>query len=350
PLWMKAVDKVIWDTLFFLFGGKAYEIFALLFGLTFYIQSDNQAKKGKDFRGRFAWRMFLLLLFGIVNSAFYEGDVLTIYALIGYFLLPFAKMGNKTVLIIALFLMLQPYEWGVFFHALQNPDALVGDPKSWAYFGRAWEYIPGNSLIKTWIGNLTNGKTAVLIWTWEEGRAFQTLSLFMLGMLSGRKGLFQQTEKNRKFWLIALLVSALVFIPLFLLKSVIVPGIESAAVRRPLGIIVQAWSNFSFMLVLVSAFTLLFWSKALNKALNVFSPLGRMSLSNYMIQSLVGSFIYYGFGLGLYQYTGATYSLFIGIVLAILQGVFSAWWFKRHHHGPLEWLWHQATWIELKKK
>ena len=86
PSWMVAIDKVIWDTMFFLFGGKSYAIFAFLFGLTFFIQSDNQAKRGKDFRGRFAWRLVLLLGFGILNSAFYQGDILTIYALIGFFL------------------------------------------------------------------------------------------------------------------------------------------------------------------------------------------------------------------------------------------------------------------------
>ena len=54
PEWIKSLDKIIWDSLFFLFSGKSYAIFALLFGLTFFIQSDHQAKKGKDFRGRFA--------------------------------------------------------------------------------------------------------------------------------------------------------------------------------------------------------------------------------------------------------------------------------------------------------
>ena len=76
--------------------------------------------------------------------------------------------------------------------------------------------------------------------------------------------------------------------------------------------------------------------------------MGRMSLSNYIIQSIMGSFIYYGIGLGLYQYTGTTYSLLIGIALAILQGFFSAWWLKRSIRGPLETLWHKATWIGLK--
>jgi len=73
-----------------------------------------------------------------------------------------------------------------------------------------------------------------------------------------------------------------------------------------------------------------------------------MSLSNYILQSIVGSFIYYGFGLGLYQYTGATYAILIGVVLAFLQSRFSTWWMKNHKQGPLEILWHKGTWINSR--
>jgi len=95
PDWMIHVDKGIWDTLFFLFGGKSYAIFALLFGLTFFIQSNNQKKKGKDFRVRFAWRLVLLCVFGIFNSCFFQGDILFIYAIIGFTLIPVAKWSNS---------------------------------------------------------------------------------------------------------------------------------------------------------------------------------------------------------------------------------------------------------------
>lgn len=64
--------------------------------------------------------------------------------------------------------------------------------------------------------------------------------------------------------------------------------------------------------------------------------------------SVLGSFIYYGFGLGLYLYTGALYSLMIGIVLAALQGFLSAWWMRHHLKGPLETVWHNATWAVSK--
>jgi uncharacterized protein len=70
-----------------------------------------------------------------------------------------------------------------------------------------------------------------------------------------------------------------------------------------------------------------------------------MSLTSYFVQSIIGSTLYYGYGLGLYQYTGATVCLFIGITLAVLQGMCSAWWLRRHQQGPLETLWHRATWV-----
>ena len=129
PEWMKLLDGKIWEIMFFLFGGKSYAIFSLLFGLTFFIQDNNQQKKGRDFRGRFAWRLLLLLGFGLINSAFYEGDILTFYALVGFALIPVARLNTKTVLIIASILMLQPYEWYNFFYGLQHPEIAVSNPE-----------------------------------------------------------------------------------------------------------------------------------------------------------------------------------------------------------------------------
>ncbi len=350
PSWMKISDKIIWDTLFFLFGGKSYAIFALLFGLTFFIQSDNQEKKGKDFRGRFAWRLVLLLGFGIINSAFYEGDILTFYAIIGFVLIPVARLSNKMVLCIALILMFQPYEWINFLKGLHNPDLAMSDPLSYSYFAKMGEYIPGNSFINTLIGNLMNGKPAVILWTWENGRVFQTASLFMLGMLIGRKSLFVTSANSKQFWIRTLIIVSISFVPLYIVKNSLNEWINSEAIRRPLLTIVTSWSNMSFMLVLVSGFTLLFQISFFHRFLNIISPLGRMSLSNYILQSVVGSIIYYGFGLGLYKYTGATYCILIGIVLAVLQVAFSSWWFKENKQGPLEMIWHKATWIKIRER
>jgi uncharacterized protein len=198
------------------------------------------------------------------------------------------------------------------------------------------------------VGNLTNGKKAVELWTLESGRVFQTAALFMLGLLAGRKYLFKITHKSKRFWRNVLYISAIGFIPLFYGSKNISLFTESAAVSRPLELIISSWSNFAFMLLLVSGFILLFQKPGFHGALNVFSPLGRMSMSNYIIQSVLGSFIYYGYGLGLYKFAGSTYAVLIGIGLITLQILFSRWWMKNHKQGPMESIWHKLTWLTAK--
>jgi len=163
-------------------------------------------------------------------------------------------------------------------------------------------------------------------------------------MLAGRKKLFVTSDTNKRFWSRTLLFATLVFIPLFFIKEGLHNWISFEAVRRPLITVFTSWSNLAFMSILVSGFVLGF-EKLSGGFLNIFIPIGKMSLSNYMIQSMLGSFIYYGFGLGLYKYTGASYCLIIGIGLATFQWFFSSWWLKNHKYGPLEGIWHKLTWI-----
>lgn len=349
PDWMVNLDKNIWDFSFFLFAGKSYAIFALLFGLTFFIQLNNQEKKGREFRTIFAWRLVLLLIFGVINSAFYQGDILTFYAVMGFFLIPFVKLSDTLVFCIAIFLLLQPIELFVLLEAIQNPNMKMQNPESWAYFGKMNEYIKGDSFIQTVQGNLTNGKLAVFKWSNESGRFLHILSLFMFGMLAGRKNLFSWSEKNKRFWVKTLIISSIAFLPLYFVKRNLGEWISSEAIRRSVTTIETSWTNLAFMLIIVSGFILLFQNKKFNRILNVFSSMGKMSLSNYIIQSIIGSTIYYGYGFGLYEHTGATFGLLITIVLAISMGYFSSWWMKNHKRGPLESVWHIATWIFRNK-
>ncbi len=71
-------DDWMADVLALLLSGKMYGIFALLFGLSFFIMNDNQQQRGKCFSGRFAWRMFLLAMLGIVNTAFFVGIAMVV--------------------------------------------------------------------------------------------------------------------------------------------------------------------------------------------------------------------------------------------------------------------------------
>lgn len=346
PNWMVGVDGIIWDTMFFLFGGKSFAIFALMFGVTFAIQLSNQESKGKPFRARFAWRLLLLLGFGMLNSAFFQGDILTIYAVIGFFLIPLSKLNEKVILIIATLLMLQPYEWWNLFYAIQHPLEEISDPVSWTYFGRMMEYIPNSSFLDTVWGNLTNGKKAVLLWNWENGRFFIILALFLYGYILGKRELFRWTDTSKKFWRKVFLFASIAFVPLFIVQKNLDRLIESDIIRRSVSTIETSWANLAFMLILVSGLTIAFQNKYIQKKLMYFSWFGRMSLSNYILQSILGASMFYGWGLGIYKYTGATYGILIGLVLTVLMGLFCKFWASKFKQGPFETLWHKATWLK----
>lgn len=74
--------------------------FRLLFGFSFFIQFDNQARKGKDFRLRFFWRLMLLFFIGCFNASFFPGEILVLYSILGIVLIPVCKLSNKMVLAI----------------------------------------------------------------------------------------------------------------------------------------------------------------------------------------------------------------------------------------------------------
>lgn len=349
PDWLKTLDGAVWSTLFFVFAGKSYAIFALLFGFTFHIQSSNQAKKGKDFRGRFAWRLLLLLGFGAVNSIFFQGDILAIYAVIGLVLIPVARLKDSWVFVIAVILLLQPQSWGHYIYALQHPAYELGPNACDKYFGLAAENLSNGSFLDVVKSNFTVGKMAVVSWSWVVGRVYQTAGLFMLGMLIGRRSLFVYSESSIKFWKYALGISIAAFCLLFFTKPLVIDSLSRPSLKGILEPILTSYSNFLFMVVLASAFICGYYLlNAFQRMAKGLSSIGRMTLTNYVLQSILGTFIYYGFGLSLYKYTGATMSLCIAIALIALQMLFCRWWLKSHKQGPLEALWHKATWINFR--
>lgn len=342
---MQAMDKGVWDTLFFLFAGKAYAIFSLLFGFSFFIQYNNQTRKGKDFRLRFLWRLFLLFLIGCFNGAFFPGDILVLYSIIGIVLIFVCKWSDRAVLIAAIILMLQPLELGKFFYAMCNPEYVAPVGVWREYNQRMYPFLSQPDFWAMVKSNLWDGQLFSLLWAWGYGRFFQTASLFLIGMLIGRKHLFANLSEHRVFWKRTLLIGAVCFVPLYFLTNAL-PGLFSNKdMFTPLNTVVSSFRNFSFMCVLVALFVFLWQQVSPHKVLNVLVPYGKMSLTNYLTQSIIGSFVYFGYGLSLYDDLCTTASFGVGILLFIVQLAFCHWWLKKYKQGPFEGAWRKATWI-----
>jgi len=348
PSWLISLDSKIWDTTFFLLAGKAYATFSLLFGFSFYIQFRNERARGGNFKGRFAWRMFLLFLFSQLHAFFYNGDILLLYSVVGLSLILVCELKDKTVFIIAFICLLQPVEWIRIGYALIDPEFMSYGKYYKIFSSLTQSAMRGESFIELVKSNIWHGQLYSNLWQVENGRLFQTAALFMFGMLLGRRKYFVKSESSIKKWKKILVYGIIAFIPLYLINVYVPEFITTKSIKVPFYIIFPSLFNFSFMAILVSLFTLLWFRRDGYKFQKLIIPYGRMTLTNYIGQSIIGVLIYYEAGFGLYKYTGATFSLLIGICIFTVQLLFSRWWLSTRKHGPLEYLWRKGTWIGRK--
>ena len=342
PEWLNVLDQGVLNGVFSLFAGKAYAIFALLFGLTFYIQTDNYKKQGKDFGYRFLWRMLLLLGFATLNAAFFPaGDVLLLFAVVSLVLFLTRNLSDKAVLITSIIFLLQPVEWYHYIASLFNPAHQLPDLKVGEMYAEVAEYTKAGNFRDFILGNITLGQKASLFWAINAGRFSQTAGLFLLGYYFGRKQLFISSEKNLRIWVKILIVAAISFAPLYTFKDLIMKS--DAIIQQSAGTAFDMWQKLAFTLVLVASFVILYQNQTFSKMVSNLRFYGRMSLTNYISQSVIGAAIYFPFGLYLAPHCGYTLSLLIGIFTFFMQMLFCKWWLGRHKQGPLEYIWHKWT-------
>ena len=348
PQWLLTADKYVWDVIFFFLAGNAYATCSLLFGFSFFIQMRNARRRGEDFRGRFAWRMLLLAGFAQLHALFYNGDILLLYAVCGLVLIPASGWKDHTVIIVAMILMAQPYAWGKVIYALFNPE-YIDTNSLYAKFAASAETVgrDGN-FFQTIANNIWNGQLYSNYWQVEAGRLFQTPALFLLGMWLGRKSMFENNPSSLSFWKRLSLIAFAAAIPLYLAKELVPQHLTNITILSYYSIAIGRIYNFALTSVLVGVFVL-FWFKSASgyRFQRALIPYGRMSLTNYIGQSILGVAIYYHWGLGLYEYCGAALSEIIALGIFGIQLMFSRLWLRTHSQGPLEYLWKRATWIRL---
>jgi len=347
PWWLNFTDKAIWDSLFFTFGGKAYAIFALLFGFSFFIQDDNQRMRGNDFRRRFCWRLILLFIIGNINAAFFTAEVLVMYSLVGFILVLTCRLRTRLLLILSVFFMLQPIAVYNIVRIALDPSYQVPQVPTSELWAATFAMQSGGSFLQTVCVNLWEGQLASLAWAWDHGRIFQTAGLFIAGMVIGRQGWL--LKSSMKGWGIAACWALPLFCMLRGLDALIPEYVTNQGMVSQWHLLLSSLYNLCFMLLLVSGVLFLYYHT--NKAQALLSkliPYGKMSMTNYVSQSIIGSFLYYNWGLGLHNKLGITASVLVGVIIFIFQLLICRQWLKHFSHGPMEGLWKRLTWIGSK--
>ena len=216
----------------------------------------------------------------------------------------------------AILFLLQPVEWYHYIAHLLNPAHQLPDLHVNEMYAEVAEYTKAGDFGAFIWGNITLGQKASLLWAVNAGRFFQTAGLFLLGFYLGRKQRFVPTENNLRLWIKILIVSAIAFAPLYTLKELLMG--QDAIIQQTVGTVLDMWQKLAFTLVLVASFVLLYQNPKCRRAVGNLRFYGRMSLTNYITQSVIGALIYFPIGLYLAPYCGYTVSLLIGIFTFLL--------------------------------
>lgn len=174
-----------------------------------------------------------------------------------------------------------------------------------------------------------------------------TVGLFLFGMWLIRSGAARRPEEHlalwRKFaWAGLPLGTAFVLGGEWLLES-FASAPKTAATL--LSAMVEA-GNFLMMLGYLSCLVLLMRKPIWNRSLSRVAPAGRMALTNYLMQSVLATWFFYGYGLGFWG-LGHTWQALFALTVFALQVLLSRWWLSDHRYGPMEWLW---RWITYARK
>ena len=288
---------------------KAFALFSLLFGAGLAIQFDRLTNSERRI-SLLMRRLAVLLVFGVIHLCLiWNGDILTEYALAGFIVLPFLS-GPRWLLTLSALAFLALYL------------AMQAFPPAGLFPSRAaiWRDVMDANRIYATGGLLDVSafrlREIPLIASLHAFVFLRTIGLFLVGALAWRSGILQNVR------------GLLVIAPLCI-------GFGAALIyigREPLGTILLALGYGAAILGIASfehGKRLLGWA----------APLGRMAFTNYVAQSLIFGWIFYGYGLGLFGRLGITRALAIGITVYAGQVLFSAWWLRHYRYGPIEWLW-----------
>lgn len=319
--------------------GKIYLIFSLLFGFTFYLQIQRQKEKGTYKVRKTLLRILLLFAFGIINSLFFpDGDILVIYALIAILLIPLIKLSTKALCFIALVLLLQPFQLLAIYKITNDPSFVMPVTYSDILKDDIINTIRTGSVKEIIVSNITKGPLASIVWSFESGRLTQMMGAFIYGVIAARISMFDSRLFKKTFWIGLFIFSSFFFLLLYFQKQQTVNNSDSGILHLLVSLTFSLWLNLFFAFGVIASFVFSF-NTFLKKLLKPFTYIGKMSLTNYILQSIIGALIFLPFGLNMAVKIGTTYSLFLSIFIGAGLMLFSRKWLNTHRSGPLETAW-----------
>lgn len=353
-------DQVTHFLVHFFVEGKFYSIFSFLFGFGFALQIARAEQRGDLKATVFKRRLFWLLIIGVLHAyLLWAGDIVSIYAVMGFLLLLFRKRSNSALIKWAAVLITIPVLWygllwalfAVFVPPEEAAKVAAGRDNGWVSTVATVQNSSYWQVISQYNLQYVFGRYMGLFFNM---RLPKILAMFLLGYYAHRSGVFQNLRENQPFIRKVLIYGLLIGLggnAIFAWAS----GSEGEfppTIWGMIGVITYAFSVPALALGIAALVVTLWQTDVLRKPLDLLAPVGRMALTNYLLQTIICVTIFYGYGFGYFGKVGALEATLIALVIFGVQIVLSVIWMKYFAYGPMEWVWRQLTYkkrLSLKK-
>ncbi len=361
PAESSGLDALVLELRELLFAGKFNLMFGLLFGIGFNLQFGRLEAARSDGGATlvYARRLTVLLAIGLVHAVLlWSGDVLVVYALLGFALLALRRLPDSAVIVLIGLCLLYP----ALADALR-PALLSFSTETLAAF--QYEEFEASNAIAFGQGSfLDAARETTRIFAWGYGTPLGLFSLaafyvqmatgILLGFLVGRRHWVERLPELRdpmRRAQLGTLGIAVLAGALSLTFAAAGGGSETDA-SAPFAIcatLARTLGRAALMAFYALTVLRLLERPSVARWLHPFAFAGRMPLSNYLLQTLMGSFIFYGWGLGFWGRASPWHEVLLAVALfLVVQLPLSAWWLSRFRYGPVEYVWRRLTYGRLR--
>ena len=348
---MGTINRIVVLFLMFFVQSKFYTLLSFLFGWGMATLIERAASRGTRFVPFYVRRLLALLLIGLLHAILlWDGDILVMYALLGFPLLLFRKCSNRTLLVAAIICILIPVLLSTPGPAASFREAYARATENYLQAmlaGRNASVLAAGSYLEVTLHRL---KTLRFSYTQSIYWVTRVFGMFLLGLYAGRRRIFQDVSAHLSLFrwvmwcgLVVGLVCNLMFVSVSASPARVLPSYYELATRGA-----RAIGGPALCLFYISAIVLLVQRKIGHRQLSRFASVGRMAMSNYLSQSIICTLIFYGYGLGVYGNLGPAITLILSLIIYRLQISLSDWWLDRYRFGPAEWLWRSLTYSKFQ--
>ena len=356
PRYILPTDKAAEFLTMMFVDGKFYSLFSLLFGLGFALQLQRAEQRGGDALPTYKRRLRVLMAIGFLHlSLVWPGDILLFYALMGLVLIRLRNLDDRRLVRWAIILVLLPIPF--YLPLLIHPALSLGTP----FYLLA--SVAANALHLD-VNSPTIITDVALSHHWSDfaklnvvgiffrygsllfiSRPFKVLAMFLIGLLVGRHRVWERLDEFAP-WLRRVAIGGFALgLPMCAaLAAWQKAGTEqSGPVHGLIETVFYSLGVAPLAMGYAAGFALLWRNDRWRKILSVLAPTGRMALTSYLTQSIIGVTLFYGIGFGLGGRVGPTYFILLALTILAVQTAFATWWLKRFRFGPMEWVWRTIT-------